>query len=308
MLVLAICLRILKRNLVITLVMYVLLYLTRPEFLVIPLAIEPLLWILNTVKFKHLNSILFKLNTIIFAIVFLFTCINSGLITRNIDADLSLWICLIASILLFFVIPVKFLKFGKEEFKLLNVTLLVSTALMVTYYWFNPEISRYIVTLIPLFAIICGLGVYHYFLIAKVKSIKYIGFSLIALSLLMNVAYFIKQPRLEAPEYHTEVATKVLDYAKSHNLKEIYVGQEEAYIWVDQNKDFDIIPLDNLNVKDIPLNSMLVIDPSIPYTNATFDAGNLPSLGFTMVDSFNTNAPFRINNDVSSGYVELWTN
>ena len=298
--------RLYKSLVVVNLITWFALYITRPELVVIPIVIEILLKGIKIAKLKSVNTLIFKLNTALFTSILIFSTYNSDLISRNINADYSLWVGLLVTLLILLTVPNKFLNLNEGTLKLLNVILIVSSTLLVVYYWFNPEISRYIVTFIPFFAILTGVGFITFVNLLRFSRVQYLFLALIGLSLILNVVNYLSFGKLESPEYHTEIATVVLDYAAQNSIKTIYVGQEEAYIWEDQKNSLNIYNLSRLDLNHLSSNTIIVNDTSIPYVSSNIDGVNLTDFGFELNKSFNTNAPFRVNNIISNGFVEIW--
>ncbi len=308
LLLLFLYLRLLKKNnLVITFTLYILLYLARPEFIFIPFVIEPLNYALKFIEKKKWFDNFFRLHAILFSIVFAFISLKSSLIGRNFGADLFLWTILIVSIIIFALTP-RILNLDKEIKTTLIYFFDISSALMIIYYFFNPDISRYINTLLPLFIFIAAIifeKLYKLIPEAK-KHLRFTLVSLLAISLFLNTFYVLNFKGPESKEYHTEVAEKVIDFAKKNGYTTIYVGQEEGYLWQDSDNKLNIKPIDTITMEKVEPGSLFINDPSIKYVNPDFGFRYPTIQGFERVVVEHTTAPFRVNNTIADGWFEIW--
>lgn len=297
-----------------TIITSLLLALVRPEFFIIPVV-----WAIYSLgryeaeKLGGKYSFLLKyaLHSV-FVILFFGTIFYSQLITRNLIGDLLLWIMLITSSIAIF--PFINQICSRFEMPLFLSEIFVST-LLIIYFWFNAEISRYIVILIPLFVIIaisCFATLYQIFsqwLLKKrhfkLKLEPEIICGILLLPILISQVLYAIHIKPEKVDYHALVAQRVLSLAKEYDVYTLYVGQEEAYLWEDQKKKFNIVPIEK-STEVTSDCSLWIEDASLKHLGNGGVSLNTDKL--VLIYEFQPDAPFRVNNLVYWDDVKVWAN
>jgi hypothetical protein len=280
-----------------------LLYLTRPELIIIPIVFEITKYLLKVLKDVYQLQV-FHIIEIIFLFIIVFNSLVTDLYSRNFIGDLLIWF----SLLFFTLISLKEFFYNNREKlnsnNLIETQLSISVLILTIIYWgFNSSISRYIVILLPMILLISAL---KYWRIKDnfIGLSKYFYYTLGAISFVLisaQLLYMYSLP-VRGEDYHAEIAREILDFTRTEGYFRIAVGQEEAYLWYDWEREFHIDELTPLQNKNPSANTLFINDESIPYLGYEWISD-----GKILLKEEETEAPFMTNNDVLPGWYQIWT-
>jgi hypothetical protein len=286
-----------------TLVAFVL-FLTRPELVVIGFIFAIYDLLLTRFKVKPI-SLFFLRKSVGFLSVFVFflLIIFSLIYRENFAGDFVLYI----SYVLLSIVALFYKKQDIFRSKDLNgIYLKIGSSIIVLsllYFDFNSQISRYVLILIPLLLI--NTTVLLETISAKFLQ-KYIRYFSVIFVLLISVQmyYAVSFPKYETVEYQREVARQVIvRISQSDNLvpKTVYAMQTEGLYLEDYASTLVIKRILEDSCNDFPSGAYVLIDNSYREFCDFDNSGD-----FELVSEFSTKSVYRRDNNFEVGNVQIW--